>query len=48
MLGVAFGIFPVLIPILFVGLHIFVSIIQTYVFTVLPSIYLGQAVAEEH
>ncbi len=47
-LGVALGIFPVLIPILFVGLHIFVSIIQAYVFTVLPSIYLGQAVAEEH
>jgi F-type H+-transporting ATPase subunit a len=47
-LGVAFGIFPVIIPFLFVGLHIFVSIIQAYVFTVLPSIYLGQAVAEEH
>ena len=47
-LGVLLGIFPVLIPILFIGLHIFVSIIQTYVFTVLPSIYIGQAVAEEH
>jgi len=47
-LGVAFGIFPALIPLLFVGLHIFVSIIQAYVFTVLPSIYLAQAVAEEH
>jgi F-type H+-transporting ATPase subunit a len=47
-LGVALGVFPILIPILFVGLHIFVSIIQAYVFTVLPSIYLGQAVAEEH
>ncbi len=47
-LGVAMGIFPALIPILFIGLHIFVSIIQAYVFTVLPSIYLGQAVAEEH
>lgn len=47
-LGVAFAIFPALIPFLFVGLHIFVSIIQAYVFTVLPSIYLGQAVAEEH
>jgi len=47
-LGVALGIFPALIPLLFVGLHIFVSIIQAYVFTVLPSIYIGQAVAEEH
>ena len=47
-LGVVFAIFPALIPLLFVGLHIFVSIIQAYVFTVLPSIYIGQAVAEEH
>jgi F-type H+-transporting ATPase subunit a len=47
-LGIALGIFPAVIPIIFVGLHIFVSIIQAYVFTVLPSIYIGQAVAEEH
>jgi len=47
-LGILFAVFPAVIPILFVGLHIFVSIIQAYVFTVLPSIYLGQAVAEEH
>jgi F-type H+-transporting ATPase subunit a len=45
---VAMGIFPALVPLLFVGLHIFVSLIQAYVFTVLPSIYIGQAVAEEH
>ncbi len=47
-LGAAFSIFPLFIPVLFVGLHIFVSIIQAYVFTVLPSIYIGQAVADEH
>ena len=47
-LGIAMGFFPAFIPFLFVGLHIFVSIIQAYVFTVLPSIYLGQAVADEH
>jgi F-type H+-transporting ATPase subunit a len=47
-LGVAIGIFPVVIPIAFVGLHIFVSIIQAYIFTVLPSIYIGTAIAEEH
>jgi len=47
-LGAALAVFPFAIPFLFVGLHIFVSIIQAYVFTVLPSIYLGQAVAEEH
>lgn len=47
-LGAAFWIFPALIPIVFIGLHIFVSIIQAYIFTVLPSIYIGLAVADEH
>ena len=47
-LGVALGIFPALIPIAFIGLHIFVAIIQTYVFTLLPSIYIGIATADEH
>jgi F-type H+-transporting ATPase subunit a len=42
------AIFPAVIPVLFIGLHIFVSLIQGYVFTVLPSIYLGTAIAEEH
>jgi F-type H+-transporting ATPase subunit a len=46
--AVGIGIFPALIPIAFIGLHIFVAIIQTYVFTVLPSIYLGMATAKEH
>ena len=46
-LGVVLGIFPATIPLLFIGLHIFVSIIQTYVFTLLPAIYLGIATAEE-
>jgi len=46
--GAVLWIFPALIPIVFIGLHIFVSIIQAYIFTVLPSIYLGLAVAEEH
>jgi F-type H+-transporting ATPase subunit a len=45
---VALGIFPALIPIAFIGLHIFVAIIQTYVFTLLPSIYIGIATADEH
>jgi F-type H+-transporting ATPase subunit a len=47
-LGVVIGIFPAIIPVAFIGLHIFVALIQTYVFTILPSIYLGMAVAEEH
>ncbi len=47
-LGVILGIFPATIPVLFIGLHLFVSVIQAYVFTVLPSVYLGLATAEEH
>jgi F-type H+-transporting ATPase subunit a len=47
-LGVVMAVFPVVIPIAFIGLHIFVSIIQAYIFTVLPSIYVGTAIAEEH
>jgi len=47
-LGGILAVFPFAIPIVFIGLHIFVSIIQAYVFTVLPSIYLGLAVSEEH
>jgi F-type H+-transporting ATPase subunit a len=47
-LGAALGIFPAVIPVAFIGLHIFVAIIQTYVFTLLPSIYIGIATADEH
>ena len=47
-LGVVLGIFPALIPIAFIGLHIFVAIIQTYVFALLPAIYIGIATADEH
>jgi|SRR5215469_1252339 len=47
-LGVLVGVFPVAIPVLFVGLHIFVSVIQAYIFTVLPAIYVGLAVADDH
>jgi len=46
--AVIVAIFPVTIPIAFIGLHIFVSIIQAYIFTVLPSVYLGMATADEH
>jgi F-type H+-transporting ATPase subunit a len=47
-LGVILGVFPALIPLAFIGLHIFVSIVQTYVFTILPAVYIGLATAEEH
>jgi len=48
LLGVLVGIFPLLIPVVFIFLHIFVAVVQAFVFTILPSIYLGLATAEEH
>jgi F-type H+-transporting ATPase subunit a len=47
-LGVVLGIFPALIPLAFIALHIFVSVVQAYVFTVLPAVYLGLATSDEH
>jgi F-type H+-transporting ATPase subunit a len=47
-LGAILWIFPAVIPIVFIALHIFVSLIQAYIFTVLPAIYLGLAVADDH
>ena len=46
--GIIVAVFPATIPIAFIGLHIFVSIIQSYIFTVLPAVYLGLATADEH
>jgi F-type H+-transporting ATPase subunit a len=47
-LGAVLAVLPIAVPMAFIGLHIFVAIIQAYVFTVLPSIYLGLATADEH
>ncbi len=47
-LGALVGIFPATLPVAFIGLHIFVAVIQAFVFTVLPAVYLGMAVATEH
>lgn len=47
-LGVLLGIFPAVFPLAFVALHIFVSVVQTYVFTILPAVYIGLATADEH
>ncbi|MGA8367785.1 MAG: F0F1 ATP synthase subunit A [Candidatus Acidiferrales bacterium] len=42
------AILPLGIPVLFVALHIFVAVLQAFVFTVLPIVYVGGAVGEEH
>lgn len=45
---VFFSLFPFAFTIPFICLHIFVSIVQALVFSMLAMIYLGQAVAHEH
>ncbi len=45
---VFFSLVPVGIPVIFLGLHAGVSLIQAYVFMLLAMIYLSQAVAHEH
>jgi F-type H+-transporting ATPase subunit a len=43
-----FSLVPVLIPVAFLGLHLFVSLVQTFIFVMLTLAYLGMAVSEEH
>jgi F-type H+-transporting ATPase subunit a len=38
--------FPV--PVLFMGLHVFVGLIQAYIFMLLTIVYVAGAVAHEH
>ena len=45
---VFFSLVPVGIPIAFLGLHLGVSILQTYIFVLLTTVYLQGAVADEH
>ena len=45
---VFFSLIPLGIPVVFEGLHIFVSMVQTYIFVLLACVYLGEAVAHEH
>jgi F-type H+-transporting ATPase subunit a len=45
---VFFSLVPLGIPIVFEGLHIGVSLIQTYIFVLLACVYLGEATAHEH
>jgi len=45
---VFFSLVPIAVPILFLGLHLGVSFLQTYIFVLLTTVYLAGAVAEEH
>ncbi len=43
-----FSLVPVFVPLIFLGLHVFVSVLQAYLFMALALSYLSLAVAEEH
>jgi F-type H+-transporting ATPase subunit a len=45
---VFFSLVPIAIPVVFLALHLGVSILQTYIFVLLTTVYLKGAVAEEH
>jgi len=45
---VGFSLIPLVIPVGLEGLHIFVSLVQTYIFVLLACVYLSEATAHEH
>ncbi len=45
---VFFSLLPIGVPIVFLALHLGVSLLQTYIFILLTMVYLSGAVAEEH
>src|SRR6185437_7299746 len=45
---VFFSLIPIGVPIAFLGLHIGVSLLQTYIFVLLTTVYLQGTVGEEH
>jgi len=46
--AIMLGIFPATFPVAFVALHAFVAIVQAFVFTFLPAVYIGLATSHEH
>jgi len=46
--GYATGVVPLFIPPIFILLHIFVAVLQAFVFTILPVMYVSAVVADEH
>ncbi|HMK31752.1 MAG TPA: F0F1 ATP synthase subunit A [Terriglobales bacterium] len=45
---VFFSLVPLGVPLLFMALHLGVSLIQTYIFVLLATVYLAEATAHEH
>jgi F-type H+-transporting ATPase subunit a len=46
--GVFLSLTKFLFPVIFMGLHVFVGVIQAYIFMLLAMVYVGGAVAHEH
>lgn len=46
--GIFTGLVPIGVPAIFMGLHLFVSVLQAYVFMILPAVYIALATAKEH
>jgi F-type H+-transporting ATPase subunit a len=45
---VFFSLVPIAVPVVFMGLHLGVALIQAYIFMLLTMIYVSQAVAHDH
>jgi F-type H+-transporting ATPase subunit a len=45
---VFFSLVPLILPLPFILLHIGVAVIQTYIFVLLATVYIGEAAAHEH
>lgn len=43
-----FSLIPILVPVAFLGLHLFVALVQTFIFVILTTVYIGMAVSEGH
>jgi F-type H+-transporting ATPase subunit a len=44
----ALSVFPAVIPVAFILLHLFVAVVQAFVFTILPALYIGMATSHDH
>jgi len=42
------AVFPVFFPAVFILLHAFVAVVQAFVFTILPAVYIGLATSHDH
>jgi len=41
------GMVPWVVPVIFMGLHVFVSFVQAFIFMMLSMVYVGESVAHE-